>query len=120
MRFLADMNVSLATVAWLRSQGHRAVHVREQSLQRAPDEQILALARAGHFILLTMDLDFGYLMAVSGEQMPSVVLLRMGNDSADNVSRRLSDVLSLPDIDWEAGIFVTVTDSVVRVRRLPL
>lgn len=64
------MNISLPTVAWLRSQGHEALHVREQGLQRAADPNILDKARAEQRILLTMDLDFGDLMAASGERLP--------------------------------------------------
>lgn len=82
MKFLADMNVSLLTVEWLRSQGHEATHVRDQGLQRAADEYILNKARLEQRILLTMDLDFGYLMAVSHEQLPSVILFRMGNETS--------------------------------------
>jgi len=74
MKFLADMNISLVTVEWLRSEGCEAPHVREHWLQQAADEVILHKARVEGSILLTMDLDFGYLMAVSREQLPSVVL----------------------------------------------
>jgi len=79
MKFLADMNISLLTVKWLRSQG----------LQRAVDSFILDKARAEHRILLTMDLDFGYLMAISHEQLPSVILFRLGNETSERVNQRL-------------------------------
>ncbi len=46
MRFLADMGVGVRVVEWLRSQGHDAVHLREEGLHRAPDEQVLAKAVA--------------------------------------------------------------------------
>ena len=114
------MNISLLTVAWLRSQGHEASHVREHGLQRATDEHILHKARRERSTLLTMDLDFGYLMAVSQEQLPSVVLLRLGNESSDRVNERLASVLSLNEVDWASGVFVAVTDTTLRVRRLPL
>jgi len=79
MKFLADMNISLLTVKWLRSQG----------LQRAVDSFILDKARAEQRILLTMDLDFGYLMAISHEQLPSVILFRLGNETSERVNQRL-------------------------------
>ena len=43
---------------------------REQNLQRAPDDQILAKAREEGRTVLTMDLDFGYLLAISKEKLP--------------------------------------------------
>jgi predicted nuclease of predicted toxin-antitoxin system len=77
MKFVADMGISMHTVTWLRQKEHDVIHMREEGLQRAADEEIVAKARAEGRILLTMDLDFGYLMAVSGEQLPSVVLFRL-------------------------------------------
>lgn len=65
MRFLADMGVSLFTVSWLREAGHDAVHLREQGLQRLPDAEILLKARQEDRIILTMDLDFGTLLAIN-------------------------------------------------------
>jgi predicted nuclease of predicted toxin-antitoxin system len=120
VKLLADMNVSLLTVEWLRSCDHEAIHVREQGLQRATDELILRKAREEQRVLITMDLDFGYLMAVSGEQLPSVILLRLGNETSERVNERLASVLRLEHLDWTSGLFVTVTDSNLRVRQLPL
>ena len=120
MKVLADMNISLLTVDWLRSQCHDATHVRDHGLQREIDANILCKARTEHSVLLTMDLDFGYLMAVSGEHLPSVILLRLGNETSDRVNQRLASVLSREDLDWAVGLFVTVTDTTLRVRQLPL
>jgi len=66
-----------------------------------------------------MDLDFGYLMAVSHEQLPSVILFRLGNESSERVNQRLASILNRREIDWASGVFATVTDSTFRVRRLP-
>jgi len=53
MKFLADMNISLLTVEWLRSEGYDANHVRDDGLQRAADDLILHKARHEGRILLT-------------------------------------------------------------------
>ncbi|MGH9420632.1 MAG: DUF5615 family PIN-like protein [Thermoanaerobaculia bacterium] len=39
--------------------GHEAVHVRTLGMQRAPDVDIIARARAESRVVLTFDLDFG-------------------------------------------------------------
>lgn len=44
MRFLADMGISQYTVSWLKEQGHDAVHLREEGLQRLPDNEVLRKA----------------------------------------------------------------------------
>ncbi|WP_413201402.1 DUF5615 family PIN-like protein, partial [Nostoc piscinale] len=65
MKFLADMGISLRTIFWLRSGGHDVVHLRDEGLQRLPDNEILVKARTEGRILLTVDLDFAQLLAVS-------------------------------------------------------
>lgn len=45
MKFLADMNISLRTVSWLRQQGYEIVHLREENLQRAADEFIFLVTK---------------------------------------------------------------------------
>ena len=66
MKFLADMGISLRTVAYVRGLGHDAVHLQEEGLGRLPDPIILAKARDEGRVLLNHDLDFGELMAASG------------------------------------------------------
>jgi hypothetical protein len=71
VKFLADMGVSLFTVAWLRSSGYDAIHLRDEGLQRLPDSEILIKARQEERVLLTMDLDFGMLLAMNKNQFPA-------------------------------------------------
>ncbi|MCK4417026.1 MAG: DUF5615 family PIN-like protein [Candidatus Latescibacteria bacterium] len=120
MRFLADMGVSMRTIGWLREQRHDAVHLREEGLQRLSDEQILVKARAERRVLLTMDLDFGYLLAVSRAQLPSVILFRLSDERSEVVNRRLADVLTQRRSDIEAGAIISVSEVAIRIRRLPM
>ena len=120
VRFLADMAISQSTIAWLRTHGHDALHVRDEGMQRAPDELILAKARDDERILLTLDLDFGYLMAVSGAALPSMIIFRLGNETAGAVTRRLEEVLACCEQDLLSGALVTVDDDSIRVRHLPI
>jgi predicted nuclease of predicted toxin-antitoxin system len=68
VRFLADMGVGGRVVEWLRAQGHDAVHLREEGLQRFPDERVFAKALAEDRIILTFDLDFGDLASLSRDR----------------------------------------------------
>jgi len=120
MRFLGDMGISMRTIGWLRQNGHDAVHLRDESLQRLPDDRILLKARKEKRILLTMDLDFGYLLAVSKGKMPSVIIFRLSDERADNVSKRLSDVLAKCADDLEGGVVGSVSEVIIRVRHLPI
>jgi predicted nuclease of predicted toxin-antitoxin system len=120
MKFLADMGISPRTVNWLRSAGYDAIHLVEEGLEQLTDDEILVKARDEGRILLTVDLDFGYLLAVSGEQLPSVILFRLGNESYEIIQERLTEVLSLCWDGLAAGAIISVKDEVFRMRRLPI
>ncbi|ACK70628.1 conserved hypothetical protein [Gloeothece citriformis PCC 7424] len=120
MKFLADMGVSLRTVEWLRNIGYDIVHLREQGLQRLPDEEILIKARIEGRILLTMDLDFTNLLAWSGETLPSVILVRLGNENYSKINKQLQTVLTECIEDLQAGAIISVSDESFRVRHLPI
>ncbi len=120
MKFLADMAISRSTVGWLRDHGYDALHVRDVGMQRADDEVILAKARDEQRVLLTLDLDFGYLMAVSGAALPSVIIFRLGNETAEVVTQRLEVALECCEEDLLSGAIVTVDDDTIRVRQLPI
>ena len=92
MKFLAGMGVSMTTVMTLRNLGHDAVHLREQGLMRMEDTAIVAKARVEARILLTFDLDFSEIMALSGSASPAVILFRMRNQTPGAVTPRLVQV----------------------------
>ncbi len=78
---VARVGISPRTVEFLRAQGHDAIHLHEQGLDRLADIDILDKARAEGCILLTSDLGFGELAYLSGKSLPSVIrviLLRLG------------------------------------------
>jgi len=120
MKFLADMGISPRTVNWLKAAGYDAVHLVEEGLEQLADDEILVKSRDEGRILLTVDLDFGYLLAVSGETLPSVILFRLGNESYEMINQRLSEVVSQCTEDLEAGAIISVSDQAFRVRRLPI
>lgn len=120
MKFLANMCISTKTVQWLRQQGYDATHLREEGLHKLPDEQVLAKAVAEQRIVLTMDLDFGYFLAISKASLPSVILFRLEDKRSERVNERLSEVLRLCLNDLSAGAIVVVTETTIRVRRLPI
>jgi predicted nuclease of predicted toxin-antitoxin system len=120
MRFLADMGVAMRVVEWLRDQGYDARHLREEELQRLPDDQIFRKAVAESRVVLTLDLDFGEIVAFSGQQNVSVVLFRLQNTRTPHVIDRLRVVLQEALSALEQGAIVVVEESRFRIRRLPI
>ena len=103
MKFLADMGISPATVGWLGSRGHDAVHLHERGWDRLPDSEILEKARDEGRVLLTHHLDFGQLLALSGATSPSVIVFRLADMRLDSVNRHLELVLQHAADDLERG-----------------
>jgi len=119
MRFLADMGVSQRVVQWLCSEGHDATHLRDESLHRLPNGAIFEKAAAERRIILTFDLDFGEIVALSGGRPVSVILFRLHNTRTPHVIDRLNKVLQESAISLEGGAVVVVEESRHRTRRLP-
>lgn len=120
MRFLADMGMGLRVVRRLRAHGHDAVHLAEQQLQRSPDHDIFAKARAEARIVLTFDLDFADIAAAAGGALPSVVIFRLREASAPTVISRLTTVLDSAAPMLLSGAIVSVEDHRIRIRSLPI
>jgi predicted nuclease of predicted toxin-antitoxin system len=77
VRLLADMNISPETVAYLRTLGHDAIRVSDVLAASATDATIVAYAARDNRVVLTQDLDFSALIALSGGVTPSAITLRL-------------------------------------------
>ena len=120
IRFLLDMGLAQSTGEFLRSRGHDVVHLREQGLERLPDDQIVAKAQEEKRAIVTHDLDFGRIVALSGSTVPSIVTLRLTNMTPAQVNTALKAVLSDATESLDRGALVTITDRGIRVRTLPI
>lgn len=109
-----------ALPVFLREQNYDAIYLREQGLQRLPDDKIIDKARKEGRIILTHDLDFSRLMALSGEQLPRVITFRLQKMHAANVNRFLQIVLSRHEAQLIQGVLISVNEEAVRVRLLPV
>jgi len=120
MRFLADMGVSQRVVTWLQEQGHEATHLRDEGLQKLENGDIFTKAFRESRIILTWDLDFTEILALSKTGTVSAVVFRLMNTRSDHVIERLERVLSASARDLEEGAIISVEEGRHRVRLLPL
>jgi predicted nuclease of predicted toxin-antitoxin system len=120
MKFLADMGISPRSAAFLRSLGHDAIHLHDAGLDRLSDASILIKALDEGRVILTHDLDFGDLMAASEARLPSVIIFRLRNMSADHVNRYLEIILTNYQDRLVAGVVMSVTEREIRTRSLPI
>ncbi len=120
MKFLADMGISPQVVDELHQKGHEAVHLLDEGLHRMTDGDILEKARRENRILLTHDLDFGELLAASGGNLPSVIIFRLKDMRAANVSRHVFSIINQQSEALNKGAVLSVTEQKVRIRTLPI
>jgi predicted nuclease of predicted toxin-antitoxin system len=114
------MGISMTVVRNLRESGHDVIHLREEGLQRLPDLDIVKKAKQEERVILTFDLDFGNLLAASGEMLHSEIIFRLLTTLPDFVSERLLSVLAECGESLESGVIIVVEDNRYRVRRLPI
>lgn len=117
---LLDQGLPRTTVLRLRELGLEAEHVGDRSLSTADDRTILDHARQRGQIVVTLDADFHAHLALSGAAGPSVIRIRVEGLKAERLATLLRNVLEQCGDDLRSGAMVTVTESGVRVRRLPL
>jgi predicted nuclease of predicted toxin-antitoxin system len=120
MRFLADMGISMKTVSFLRDKGFNTVHLRDEGLQRLADEKIVIKAKKEQRIILTCDLDFGTIMAYSGDASPSIVIFRLSDFRPEIINHHLDKILRESSDLLEKGAIISVSDNTYRVRLLPV
>jgi predicted nuclease of predicted toxin-antitoxin system len=120
MKFLADMGISPQTVSFLLNLGYQASHLQQQGLHRLSDSEILQKAQLDGSILLTLDLDFGDLLAASEAELPSVIIFRLRNMRPERVNEHLTSILTKHAKELEKGSIITITEGAIRIRPLPI
>jgi predicted nuclease of predicted toxin-antitoxin system len=120
MRFLADMCMDVRVVDWLRKKGHDATHLRDQGLHRMPNGDIFEKAVREDRIVITFDLDFGEIAALTAGRKASVILFRLKNTRTSHVIERLATVIEGFAAALEKGAIITVEETRYRVRYFPV
>ncbi len=120
IRLLANVHISPKTVADLQKQGYEIMRSSEFLPANAPDINILEFARTENWVVLTQDLDFSMLVALSRYSQPSLITLRLSSAKPDIVTQKLLDVLPQIEEALQEGSAITIQDESIRIRKLPV
>lgn len=120
MNFLLNMNVNRDMAEQLKKRGHICRHVGDIGMSRAKDIEIVAEAKRANEVILTHDLDYGHLLAFSGEKAPSVMILRLRDLRPDEVISRIEAVWTDIEHPLMEGAIVSLSDRSLRIRTLPI
>lgn len=120
MKALLDMPVSPSLVGIPEAHGHTGYHASDLGMAAAPDSDLLTRAREAGWIIITADLDFPRLLALSAAAGPGIILFRGGTYSDSEMRGLLERVLLTvaPEI-LESSICV-VDKQRIRLTTLPL
>jgi predicted nuclease of predicted toxin-antitoxin system len=120
IRLLADVHISPKTVGDLQKQGYEIMRSSEVLPANAPDINILEFARIENWVVLTQDLDFSMLVALSRYSQPSLITLRLSSAKPDIVTQKLLDILPQIEEVLQEGSAITIQDESIRIRKLPV
>ncbi|HPB31759.1 MAG TPA: DUF5615 family PIN-like protein [Candidatus Sumerlaeota bacterium] len=121
MKFVVDMPLSRQLAEVLRSRGHDAFHISERGLQRSSDKNIFDLAVEERRIIITADLDFSRIFALSFQTGETgLILFREGNLSDSQMIEFLERVLDTipPEKIWRS--IIVVEHHRIRITPLPV
>lgn len=120
MKALLDMPVSASLLSVLETHGHEGVHAQQLGLDRAPDEDLLELARREQRVVITADLDFPRMLALSAAEGPGLILFRGGTYTDEEMRGLLERVLEAVEPEMLESSICVVDKQRVRITRLPL
>jgi predicted nuclease of predicted toxin-antitoxin system len=120
MKLLVDMNLSPSWIALLRRSGWEALHWSAVGRAGAGDAEIMAYASTNGYVVVTHDLDFGAILAVTHGKKPSVVQIRTEDVSPAANGSHVVAAIRHVESELEAGALLTVEADRTRLRILPL
>jgi len=120
VKFLSDMPLSPLLADWLKARGHDAVHAIHLAMDRSPDSEILERARKDQRVVITADLDYPRLLAITRAEGPGLILFRGGNYSDQETFEGMDRVLETITPEDLANSIVVIEKQKIRRRPLPL
>ena len=120
MKLLLDMNLSPRWLIVLREAGWDCSHWSEVGRRDASDAEIMSYAATNDMVVVTHDLDFGAILAVTHGKKPSVVLIRSYDINPDKLGKQTLAALNVARAELEAGALLIIEPDRQRLRLLPL
>lgn len=114
------MNLSPRWAVLLTETGFEAAHWSTIGVKHASDREIMLFAAANDYAVITHDLDFGAILAVSNGRKPSVIQVRSEDVSPEIIGKQVIAALRQMVDEIERGALLTIDPKRTRIRVLPL
>jgi predicted nuclease of predicted toxin-antitoxin system len=120
MKLLVDMNLPPKLSDLLVIKGIKSEHWINLGSPIARDSDIMQYAKQHDYIVLTCDLDFSAILAVTHGEKPSIIQVRaqsmQWSDMADMIIKAIKQSIK----ELESGAILTIDAKKSRIRLLPL
>jgi predicted nuclease of predicted toxin-antitoxin system len=93
MKVLADENIPLSAVKFLRAGGHDVATLLDIGKTGIPDSEVVEIAEKDGRIILTLDIDFGHIYYFAKKGKVNVIVLRPSVPIPENVMKLLENFL---------------------------
>jgi predicted nuclease of predicted toxin-antitoxin system len=113
------MNMACRWAEALASRGIATVHWAEIGPGNAPDTDIMDYAKNNGYVVLTNDLDFGTILALTNATAPSVVQIRAADVRPESLLEPVVNTFGKFSVDIEKGALVTIDTNKARIHILP-
>ena len=120
MKLLLDMNLPPHWGAKLSNLGLEAIHWSSVGAPNAVDIEIMNYANEHDLVVITHDLDFSAILAVTQGKKPSVVQIRTVDLRWETIGDALVVALRQTTQELEEGALLTFDPKRTRLRILPL
>lgn len=118
-RFLLDANLSPKTRVFLTEQfALDAVDITSLHLGMLPDDEVVALAKREHRVIITFDQDFGEIYYLQGRGTFGTIVLQLADQTVEAVNVLLGHFFTseAQSIDLDSSLIVLREDHVRIVR----
>ena len=118
--YLLDENLPPSFCLILRNLGFEARHVYDVGLDNVPDETIVEFAKHSGETIITNDLDFSRIIAISGKPQPSIITFRLAVLNSEIFEEIVAlNFQQFPTLLIE-GCIIVIDENGIRVRKLPI
>jgi len=117
---LLDQGLPRSAASLLRDEGWDVLHTGDTGLSRSTDRQILEFARNEQRVIITLDSDFHTILALTNASTPSVIRIRLEGLRGPDLALLIKKIWPRVEPQIKKGAMVTVTESGIRIRNIPV
>lgn len=118
MEFKIDKNLPSEACDLFRKDGHDAVSVLNQHLGGRPDAEIVSVCKTESRILITLDTDFGNILAYPPEDFAGIIVIRSDDQARATILNFVRRMIAVLRSESPRGQLWIVEHNRIRVRGL--